>query len=115
MSENKRILIGSPYICGPGDQVPLTVDFPWATTVTITTADNTDVKAYRLGDDQETDVAGTLFPTGTHSYSANSITLRTMKSMTAGEKYSVKITPTIDGAKKDYWFEVWCLSNLGAI
>ena len=107
-STERKWLIKGHKVAGPDAAVPFSVVFPWATTVTITAGNNTDVEAYRVGDDQETDVADTVFPTGSHAVSGNRLTLRDFagSAATPGEVYVVKISPTVDGIKDDFWFKV---------
>lgn len=104
----RKWLLNGYKVVGPDASVPFAIKFPWATEVTITTADNTDVEAYRVGDDSETDVADSLFPSGTHGYTGNRITLRDCvgSGVPEGNLYNVKISPTVDGIQDDFWFKV---------
>jgi len=103
----RKWLINGDQVQGPNASIPYTIVFPWATTVTITTGDNTDVAVYREGDDGETDRADTHITTS-HSYSGNQITLGKLHSLQGGETYIVAVSPTIDGVKDTYWFKVIC-------
>ena len=101
-------ILDSPMIQGANASIPWTIVFPWATTVTITTADNTDVGIFREGDDTETDLADTHMSSGAHAYSGNSIILRNLASLVSGETYIVSIRPTVDGVQDEWWFKVKC-------
>lgn len=103
---NKKWLINGEKTVGPNAQISFPIKWPSATTVTITTADNTDVRIYRRGDDLFTDLAGTLMPDGAHAYSGNRITLRPFKNGVPGETYIVALTPTVDGVVDEFFFEV---------
>jgi len=105
--ESSKWLINGEQVQGPNASVPYTISFPWASSVSITTGDNSDVAVYREGDDSETDLADTHITTP-HSYSGNQITLGNLHSLQGGEIYIVAVTPTIDGVKDTYWFRVRC-------
>lgn len=94
-----------PHVQGPNASVPLSFVFPWAETVTITTADNTDVTLVRKGDDQETDVSDTYVATS-HSYNGNRITLGNLSGLVGGETYILAIAPTVDGVQDEWFMEI---------
>ena len=95
-------IIESPVVQGVNASIPWTIVFPWATSVTSPT-----VAVFKKG--TTTDVASTVMPLGSHTVSGNSLTMKNLTSMTAGESYIVDIRITIDGIADELYLQVDCL------
>lgn len=76
------------YACA-GDELPLTVTYEGATSVS-----SPSVIAYK----NRAVVTDTLFPTNSPTASGNEVTLSTMKNLASGSRYVVEIKATVDGA-----------------
>jgi hypothetical protein len=85
---------------GPSSAIPYTLQFSWATTVTSVTS----VTAYKGG----SDVSSTVL-SGSNSTSGNTLTTKTVGSLTGGEEYVLEIVATVDGIKDTWWLPVTCL------
>ena len=95
-------IIESPVVQGVNASIPWTIVFPWATSVTSPT-----VAVFKKG--TTTDVASTVMPLGSHTVSGNSLTLKNLTSLTAGERYIIDIRITIDGILDELFLEVIAL------
>jgi hypothetical protein len=85
---------------GPSSAIPYTLMFTWATSVTSVTS----VKAYKNG----ADVSGTVL-SGSNSASGNSLTTKTVSTLTGGEEYILEIVAVVDGITDTWWMPVECL------
>ena len=103
---SKPWILEVPLEQGETAEIPWTVVWNSATTVG---AASIAVAVYKLG--TTTDVAGTVMPTGTHTASGNSITMKPLKLLTGGEKYIISITTDIDGIVDETFGEVWALKS----
>jgi hypothetical protein len=107
MTDYSRLkILESPVYQGAGASIPWTVVFPWATTVSAAT-----VTAYKDG----TDVTSTVL-SGDQTLSGNRLTMKTLGSLTGGEKYTLSIVATVDGVADQWFLEVWAVkSTTGAV
>ena len=98
-----------PVVQGQNASIPWTITFPWATSVTSPT-----VAVYKKG--TTSDVSGTVMPSGSHTVSGNSLTMKNLTSLTAGESYIVDIRITVDGIADEFFLEVKALrQELGLV
>lgn len=103
---SKTWILESPLMQGENAEIPWTITWPWATTVGSTTK---TVAVYKLG--TTTDVAGTVMPAGSHSASGNQLTMKPLKNLTGGEKYTISITIDVDAIVDEYFVEVYALKS----
>lgn len=95
-------IIESPVTQGENATIPWTVTFPWATTLASAT-----VQVFKKG--TTTNIAGTVMPTGSHTTSGNSLTMKNLTALTGGESYIVAIQITVDGVADEFFLEVRAL------
>ena len=102
MSEPVWINEGIAVFQGENASVPWTITWAYATTVASPT-----IQVFKLG--TTTDVAGTVMPGGSHTASGNSLTMKNLTAMTAGETYVVAIQITVDGIADEFFLLVKAL------
>lgn len=90
---------GMPVLQGENASIPWTVTWAYATTVSSPT-----VQVFKQG--TTTDVAGTVMPSGSHTASGNSLTMKNLTALTAGETYIVDIQITVDGVADEFFLIV---------
>jgi hypothetical protein len=85
-------------VVNEGAQAQLTIEeITWAIVFTgATSISSVSVTVYQAG----TDVTSTVMPTGTASVSGSTVTLPTLKSLTADLSYRIVVTATVDGQPK---------------
>ena len=103
---SKTWILEVPLEQGENAEIPWTIVWPSAAAVG---AASIAVAVYKLG--TTTNVASTVMPTGTHTASGNSITMKPLKLLTGGEKYIISITTDIDGVVDETFGEVWALKS----
>ena len=97
-------IIESPVTQGKNASIPWVVTFPWASTLASAT-----VQVFKKG--TTTDIAGTVMPSGSHSISGNSLTMKNLTALTGGESYIIAIQITVDGVADEYFMEVQALKE----
>lgn len=90
----------SPVRMVAGETRTFTLVFQGVTAVT-----NPSAAVYKGG--TGSDLAGTVMPSGSHSASGNTATLKPLTSLTAGETYTVAVTATCDGDTRIVKFAVF--------
>ena len=99
MSDTKSLFIlDSPIYQGENATVPYSITFPWATTV----GSSPTVVVYKNG----TDVTSTAMPSGSHSASGKTLTLKPLTALLGGETYIIDILATIDSVVDEWFLEV---------
>lgn len=93
--QNDIWVIESPINIVEGATIPLTVTFPWATAVTTVPT----VEIYKDG--SSTDSAATYMPSGSHTASGNTQTLKPLTALIPG-KYVIVMNSTVDSVL-DVW------------
>lgn len=103
-SSNAPWIVEGKQYQGENASIPWSVSFPWATTVTVST-----VKVFKKG--TTTDIASTVMPSGSHSASGNTITLKPLTALTGGESYIISMTVSVDGVTDEWFMEVGALKE----
>ena len=88
-------ILESPVHVVEGISIPFTITFPWATTVSASPT----VEIYKDG--SSTNTASTYMPSGSHSVSGNTLTMKNLTAVVPG-KYVLVINATVDGVA-DVW------------
>ena len=95
MNKNDIWTYETPYPMIEGGSIPFTITFDWATTV----GASPTVEIYKDG--SSTNTASTYMPSGSHSVSGNTITMKNFTNVVPG-KYVLVINATVDGVA-DVW------------
>lgn len=100
--DNKWIL-ESPIVIGERETIPLSIQFPWATSATV---DSSALVVYK----GSTDVTSSV-TTGSNSYSGNRITLKSLTGLSGGQTYILSVLVTLDGIDEEYKLQVDCAAS----
>ena len=101
-SDSVWINEGRPVFQGENATIPWTVTWAYATTVSSPT-----VQVFKLGD--TTDAASTYMPSGSHTTSGNSLTMKNLTVLVGGEDFIVAIQITVDGIADEFFMKVHAL------
>jgi len=104
VSPNSPWIIEGDQFQGENATIPWTIVFPWATTLASVT-----VQVFKEG--STADVAGTVMPSGSHSTTGNSLTMKPLTALTGGEWYILAIQITVDGVADEWFMRIGALKQ----